>query len=184
MNKVKFETELFLNSQLELGFKPKWFITYHLFNPTENKISKNRSVWKSIPYYEYYDNRRNDYDAIVEDTSQIKNIILKYMYDIKRPNQDWKYDFPNLFFFHEKGLAKRQYHTHLLMPECKYDSIQILDFIWNNKLKKKRKCFSKYRIHIREIDNPAIALEYVNKETSLKHNSLDYENSHFILPSI
>ena len=134
--------------------------------------------------YAIESNRRNDYDAIVEDTSQIKNIILKYMYDIKRPNQDWKYDFPNLLFFHEKGLAKRQYHTHLLMPECKYDSIQMLEFIWNNKLKKKRKCFSKYNIHIREIDNPSIALEYVNKETSLKHNSLDYENSHFILPNI
>jgi hypothetical protein len=60
----------------------------------------------------------------------------------------------------------------------------MLDFIWNNKLKKKRKCFSKYHIHIREIDNPTIALQYVNKETSMKHNSLDYENSHFILPKI
>jgi len=182
MNREKFETELFLLEQLELGFKPKWFITYHLFNPVENKIKSNQSIWNSIPHYEYYDNRRNDYEAIVEDTSQIKNIALKYLYDIKRLDQDWKYDFPNLMFFHEKGKVKRQYHTHLLMPKCKYENKQLLEFIWNNKLKKKRKCFSKYHIHIREIDNPILALSYVNKETSMKHNSLDYINSHFIQP--
>lgn len=183
MNREKFETELFLQQQLNLGFKPKWFITYHLFNPTENKLKSNKSVWKTIPYYNHYTNRRNDYDCIVEDTSQIKNIILKYLYGIKRLNQTWKYDFPNLFFFHELGIGA-QYHTHLLMPECNYENLQVLEFIWNNKLKKKRKCFSKYKIHIREIDNPKIALDYVNKETSMKHNSLDYLNSHFILPNI
>ena len=180
MNKFQAETQRYLISQLDLGFSPKWFITYHLFNPSQNGIGKKQSVWKSIPHYEYYENRRNDYDAIVEDTSQIKNIILKYLYDIKRLNQDWKYDFPNLFFFHEKGKAKTQYHTHLLMPECKYENKELLEFIWNNKLRKKRKCFSKYRIHIREIDNPTLALQYVNKETCMKHNSLDYQNSHFI----
>ena len=183
MDREKLETELFLQQQLNLGFKPKWFITYHLFNPKENKLKSNKSVWKTIPYYNHYTNRRNDYDCIVEDTSQIKNIILKYLYGIKRLNQTWKYDFPNLFFFHELGIGA-QYHTHLLMPECNYENLQVLEFIWNHKLKKKRKCFSKYKIHIREIDNPKIALDYVNKETSAKHNSLDYLNSHFILPNI
>lgn len=183
MNREKVETELFLQQQLNLGFNPKWFITYHLFNPTENKLQSNRSVWKTIPYYEHYNNRRNDYDCIVEDTSQIKNIILKYLYGIKRLNHTWKHNFPNLFFFHELGIGA-QYHTHLLMPECNYENIQLLDFIWNNKLKKKRKCFSKFNIHIREIDNPKLALDYVNKETCWKHNSLDYINSNFILPKI
>ena len=50
--------------------------------------------------------RRNDYDSLIDDTSQVKNVILKELYGIKRLNQDWKYDFPNLFFFQEKGKSK------------------------------------------------------------------------------
>jgi hypothetical protein len=35
-NKEQFETELFLDNQVKLGFKPKWFITYHYKHPSEN----------------------------------------------------------------------------------------------------------------------------------------------------
>ena len=57
---------------------------------------------------------------------------------------------------------------------------EFIEFIWNKDLKKKRRCFSKYKIDVKEIYDPKGALDYVNKETCMKHNSLDYENSHFI----
>ena len=44
-----------------------------------------------------------DEDYFIEDTGQIKNVILKELYGIKRLNQTWKYEFPNLMFFYEKG---------------------------------------------------------------------------------
>ena len=40
-----------------------------------------------------------DEDYFIEDTGQIKNVILKELYGIKRLNQTWKYEFPNLMFF-------------------------------------------------------------------------------------
>jgi len=203
-NKEQTETELFLNSQIEMGFKPKWFITFHYHHPVEkswkvveehkpfgfgNRIGfKCRDgFWNEVEYYNSLERKRNSFDCVVDDASQIKNALLKYLYGIKRLNQDWKYEFPNMLFFHEKGKVNLQYHTHLLIPEknCKYATQEDLYNVLNTTIRKKRKCFSKWKtIHIREVDNPYLALSYVNKETSMKHNSLDYENSIFILPNI
>ena len=44
--------------------------------------------------------RRLDVDALIEDTSQIRNVILKELYGIKRLNQGYKYEFPNTLFLH------------------------------------------------------------------------------------
>jgi hypothetical protein len=203
-NKEQFETELFLDNQLKLGFKPKWFITYHYKHPSENVRAIRETnnpfgfqdrigfktygdMWNQVSSYTRMERKRNSYDSLIEDTSQIKNCILKYLYGINRLNQEWKYEFPNLFFFHEKGKVKLQYHTHLLIPEknCKFNSVEDLYDVFNNSIRKRRRCFSKWKqIHIREIDNPKLALSYVNKETTMEHNSLDYENSIFILPNI
>jgi hypothetical protein len=203
-NKEQFETELFLDNQLKLGFKPKWFITYHYKHPSENVRAIRETnnpfgfqdrigfktygdMWNQVSSYNNMERKRNSYDSLIEDTSQIKNCILKYLYGINRLNQEWKYEFPNLFFFHEKGKVKLQYHTHLLIPEknCKFNSVEDLYDVFNNSIRKRRRCFSKWKqIHIREIDNPKLALAYVNKETTMEHNSLDYENSIFILPNI
>jgi hypothetical protein len=199
-NNYQNETELFLNNQISLGFKPKWFITFHYHHPAEkcwkviedykplnfgNRVGfKCRDgFWNEVEYYNSLEKKRNDFDCIIDDASQIKNVMLKYLYGIKRLNQEWKYEFPNLFFFHEKGKVKLQYHTHLLIPEknCKYSTKEDLHYALNTIIRKKRKCFSKWKtIHVREVDNPYLALSYVNKETCKEHNSLDYENSIFI----
>ena len=202
-NKEQFETELFLDNQLKLGFKPKWFITYHYHHPSETvrQIRETNNpfgfqdrigfkaygdMWNQVSSYNNMERKRNSFDSLIEDTSQIKNCILKYLYGINRLNQEWKYEFPNLFFFHEKGKVKLQYHTHLLITEknCKFNSIEDLYDVFNNSIRKRRRCFSKWKqIHIREIDNPKLALSYVNKQTAMEYNSLDYENSIFILPN-
>ena len=201
-NNEQFETELFLDNQLRLGFNPKWFITYHYKHPSENikaihetnnylgfrdRISFKTygDIWNQVSSYNNMERMRNSYESLIKDTSQIKNCILKYLYGINRLNQEWKKEFPNLFFFHEQGKVRLQYHTHLLIPEknCRFSNIDDLYNAFNHSIRKKRKCFSRWKqIHIREIDNPKLALSYVNKETTMKHNSLDFTNSIFILP--
>lgn len=200
-NQEQHETELFLQDQLERGFNPRFMISFHYLHPSEmcwrtyetcnaygfgNRIGFKSlyGFWKEVEMDKGMEHRRNDYESIIEDTSQIKNVLLKSLYGIKRLDKEWKYNFPNLFFFHEKGKSKLQYHTHLLMPETKVSNdVNDLYNIFNTSIRKKRKCFSKWkRIHIREIDSPKKALSYLNKETNQFHNSLDYENSIFILP--
>ena len=203
-NQEQEETQLFLEQQLNLGFKPKWFVSIHYLHPNEMCWRKYENIkplgfgsrigfqskngfWNEVEMDNALIARRNNYDKLIEDTSQVRNVILKSLYGINRLNQVWKCELPNLFFFHEKGKTKLQYHTHLLMPEenCKFNSVEDLTSYFNSLIRKKRKCFSKWKkIHIREIDNPSKALSYVNKETNQFHNSLDYQNSIFILPKI
>jgi len=199
------ETLLFLNHQIDIGFKPDYFITFHYRHPSERYsaqkqtnnelgfkdrygIGKDKSLWKEIPKYNYYDKRRNDYDLIVEDTYEIRNVLAKELYGIKRINHLDK--FPPMFFFHELGKAKLQYHTHLLLPKINIrnnqfnlqtNSFEELEYEFDTTIRAKRKCFSAWKqIHIREVDNPYVAVSYVNKETTRQHMSLDYQNSIFL----
>ena len=56
-----------------------------------------------------------------------------------------------------------------------------LEGAFDNSIRFKRKCFSTWKkIHIRDIDNPFVAVSYVNKETSREHTSLDWNNSIFL----
>ena len=199
------ETLLFLNKQIELGFNPTFFITFHYKHPSERYVARketdnelgfrdrygidtNKSLWSEIPKYKYYDKRRNDYDLIIKDTLQIRNVIAKELYGIKRVNHKDK--LPPMFFFHELGKAKLQYHTHLLLPTTNIRNNQFnlrlntavkLEEHFNQVIRTKAKCFSSWKhIHIREVDNPFLAVSYVNKETTKHHSSLDYQNSIFL----
>ncbi len=199
------ETLLFLYNQIDIGFKPDYFITFHYRHARERysarRETKNplgykdrygmdtaKTLWKEIPKYNFYDLIRNDYDLIVEETREIRNVIAKELYGIKRINHFDK--FPPMFFFHELGKAKLQYHTHLLLPRLNIRNNQFnlktktqeqLEYEFNNTIRDKRKCFSSWKhIHIREIDNPYVAVSYVNKETTRQHTSLDYQNSIFL----
>ena len=106
-NREHFETHLFLENQLRLGFEPKWFITYHYKHPSENMIPIRETsnpfgfqdrigfkgqggMWNQVSWYEQMERKRNSYDSLIRDTSQIKNCILKYLYGINRLNQEWK----------------------------------------------------------------------------------------------
>ena len=199
------ETLLFLNNQIDIGFRPDYFITFHYRHPSERysarRETKNplghkdrygmdtaKTIWKEIPKYNYYDKRRNDDDLIVEDTYEIRNVIAKELYGISRINHLDK--FPPMFFFHELGKAKLQFHTHLLLPKInirnnrfnlKTITAKEIEYEFNNTIRGKRKCFSTWKhIHIRDIDNPYTAVSYVNKETTRHHIGLDFRNSIFL----
>ena len=197
----------FLYQQLELGFQPQWMITYHLKHPSERvknvpemyqvkgKMPRTRwgrkiidegeynpqsSLWDGCAYYNYYDNRRNDEFETETDNRQIKNLMLKYLYGIKRLNQTWKPNFPkNMLFIMEKGKAKLQYHIHLLLPKVREElntKPQILRVLNSNR--DKARCLSSWKsIDVKEIDKPYKSVSYLNKETTGTHCSLDFSNS-------
>ncbi len=202
MNTEKPDTARYLLNQLENGFKPKWFITYHYLHPSEwvNPLRETNKplgyqdrigfrtygdMWKMGKRYESLEDKRNSFDSLVKDTKHIRNIILKVLFGIKRPQHKWKYEFPTLFFFHEKGRVKLQYHTHLLIPDVlpELNDVSSIHDIFDTNIRKSSNCFSRWKnIHVRPIDNPMKALSYVNKETSMTHNSFDYESSLLIHP--
>ena len=107
--------------------------------------------------------------------------MLKLFYGIKRLNQTWKHNFPNLLFFHEKGKTKLQYHTHLLLPETTaYNNVEDLLDCFNTTIRKSRKCLSKWKsIDVKEIDgrDKYKVIGYLIKETCSKHISFDPFNS-------
>jgi hypothetical protein len=198
---VYIATLLYLLNQVQLGFDPKWLVSFHYQHPSEHgKLIKETdkpygfgdryhlqtkgNIWKEVPYYNYLSKRRNTEEWIYDDASQIRNVILKDLYGIKRLNQVWKYEFPNLFFFHEKGKTKLQYHTHLLLTaiNLRYNSEEELVDIFNNSIKKKRRCFSNWKIDITPVNNSKGVIGYLNKETNANHISFDPFNSIPIIP--
>lgn len=198
LNKEKDATLEFVFNQIDSGFNPKFMITYHYRHPTEHGwrvvenvstfnskwgFKSNKSLWNEVPSYNYYEKRRACEDSTIKDASQVKNVILKYFWGIKRPNQTWKYKYPPMLFFHEMGRTKLQYHTHLLIPElpAKFNSKDVLEDEWNGYVKRSRKCFSRWKsIHVKEIANPYLIAKYLVKEVSVHQHSLDYQNSLFI----
>ena len=118
------------------------------------------------------------------DENRNKVMILKELYGIKRLNQGYKYEFPNTLFFYERGKSHIKFHSHLLLPSknLKYDDLQSLEFVFDTKIRKSRKCFSKWKkIHIEEVKNVRGCLSYLNKETNSSNYSIDYQNSNPIL---
>ncbi len=191
-------TLLYLREQLYKGVNPKWLITFHYQHPVEHIKSMKEtdkpfgfgdrygfktygSLWNQVANYNYWENKRNEEDNVIKDAAQIRNIVLKLLYGIKRLNQSWKYKYPNLLFFHEKGKTKLQYHTHLLLPATtSYNNLEDLTDVFNSTIRKSRKCFSKWkRIDIRKInyEDKYEVIGYLNKETNSSHLSFDPYNS-------
>lgn len=198
-------TLLFLYKQVHKGFHPNFFITFHYRHPSERYVARketknnlgwkdrygmdtDKTLWREIPNYNYYDRKRNDYDEVIKDTREIRNVIAKELYGVKRINHIDK--MPNMLFLHELGKIKLQYHTHLLLPKLNSRNNQFnlcvntadeLEFLFNDSIKHKRKCFSCWkRIDVRPVSNSFKAVSYPNKETTRNHTSLDFQNSIFV----
>lgn len=198
MNKEREETLQYVLNQFQMGFDPQFMVTYHYKHPSEHgwrtleyvkdgttrwgfKTQKN--IWEEVPSYNYYERRRRCQDSIAEDASQVKNVILKRFWGIKRPNQKWKYKLPPMLFFHELGKTKLKYHTHLLLPSLpdKFNTIESLQSEWNGYIRRSRECFSRWKtIHVMKITDPTLIANYLVKEVSSHQHSLDYYNSLFI----
>tara|TARA_B100001996_G_scaffold133158_1_gene101340 strand:+ start:762 stop:1544 length:783 start_codon:yes stop_codon:yes gene_type:complete len=190
------ETLLYLEEQCDLGFQPSWFITFHYQHPSEKLkqrretcneygwrdrigFTSKRPMWNEVSYYKHWDHRRNLEDQVLVDTSQIKNVILKTLFGIKRLNRTDRNNFPNLFFFHEKGKTKLQYHTHLLLPKTKSNHPEKeIKEIFDTSIRKRCMSISQWKsIDIKPISNTRGLIGYLNKETNPNHISFDFYNS-------
>ena len=186
---------VYLRNLLETNIvRPKWLISFHYSNDcdyikpikeTDNLMGhKDRygykcfgDLWKQS----YNNKKRENIDSTYKDARQIKNIVLKYLYNIKRLNQTWKYNYPNILFFHEKGKVKLQYHTHLILPDTTLcNNAEELIHTFNTAVRERSKCISKWKkIDVEEIDpnDKYSIIGYLNKETTSKHLSFDPINS-------
>ena len=198
-NQYRYDSLLYLQEQLELGFDPKWLITYHYFTPeellkvlreTENDHGfrdryESKNLWNQVARDKWIKRRREELDWIIKDTSQIKNLELKHIYGVSRLNNLDKYNIPPMLFFHEKGKVNLQFHTHQLMshvPE-EFNDQEVLEHLFNKKFRKKRKCFSIWKkIDVTKVYEPKGIIDYLVKETNINHLSLDHENSRVIHP--
>jgi len=186
----------YLYNQIDLGFKPKYLVSLHYQNPAEyckplretNKplgfgdrygFKTPIPLWNSVAWDRFIEFNRNDIDLTMKNTGKIRNLILKLIYGVKRLNRPDKYEIPNLYFFHEKGKVKLQYHTHILLPDCNY-SIEELEDLFNTSIVERCKCLSRWKkIDITEVNtNEGFnVMGYVNKETNSQHTAFDFNNS-------
>ena len=108
----------YLYDQLELGFNPKYLITYHLKHPRDylrpmketNKKYGHRDrigfrgcgdLWKKVGYDKYMTQMRNDYDFTVKDNRYVQKLIFKWLYGISKIKKDTV--LPRMMYFIEKG---------------------------------------------------------------------------------
>ena len=184
----------YLYDQLELGFNPKYLITYHLKHPRDylrpiketNKKYGHRDrigfrgcgdLWKKVGYDKYMTQMRNDYDFTVKDNRYVQKLIFKWLYGISKIKKDTV--LPRMMYFIEQGKVKLQHHIHILLSgNMLYDKeVDITDTL-NSSIRMRAKCISLTKpIHCQVVDKPSFAMSYLNKEMSKEHLSLDTQNS-------
>lgn len=183
----------YLKNQYNAGFKEGLLITMHYQHPTEHgwnlretakplghrdryTFKTNRSIWNEVALYRHFEKHRNDLDLISQDARKVWNIMLKYLYGIKRVNQEWKDNFPHNLTFHEKGKVKLQYHTHWIIEKkgLLYDSPESVGDVLKYYIKEKAQCASLWKpVHVERIYDMEGMMSYLNKETNYNHTSLD-----------
>ena len=184
----------YLQEQLDLGFDPKYLLTYHLTHPrdylrplkeTNKKYGhKDRvsyrgggDLWKKVGYDKYMHKMRNDYDFTVKDNRYVQKLIFKWLYGISKIKKDTI--LPRMMYFIEKGKVKLQYHIHILLSgNMLYEDEGDIADTLNSSIRMRAKCISSTKpVHCQKVDNPDTALSYLNKEMSKEHLSLDTQNS-------
>ena len=116
-NLVRQKFQQILDTQTKIGFEAAYFITYHYSNPYERKPNEEFMTYKQQERQMKKDietmKRRFDYDCTTENSTHIRNVLLKLLFGITRPDV-YRGELPCMFFFHEMG--DLGFHTHLMIP--------------------------------------------------------------------
>ena len=185
-NPIRYELLKNLLEQFEMGFDPKWLVTYHLHHPDELEWgyvgSNYGDIWKKVSYKKWIKERRLDEFKLYEDTKKIRNVEMKILYGAKRLNRLDKYDVPPMYYFHEMGKSKTQFHTHHLLTTVPgADNEESLKRLFTDKIRHGCKSISFWRdIDVKPIHDTQGILNYLTKETSLDQLSLDPYSSRVI----
>lgn len=190
----------YLENQLNLGFQPRYMISYHFRSPEEtcwrgkeqpNAIATQArhrprtSTWNQVGSYHYYQKRRNNPDLASTDNEHIKNLLIRRHFGHQRLDQWNKTKLPPMLFFLERGMGV-QLHGHLLIPQPlpEFDAHQSLAAEWKGYLPQHAKCLSRQRpADVRPVTDAAGIMGYLCKETSSGHVSLDFIASNLIKPA-
>ncbi len=132
-------------------------------------------------YDKWMKQRYSDIDEIVADTRQVNKRIMRNLFGVRKLNT-YGYALPNLYYFHEKGKGRNRHdcphHTHLLLPKVPYHDKRDLEQYFNSdKRFRSLKCLSHQEIKVSKIDDARGIFNYLCKENSLNHVSLDPTNS-------
>ena len=207
-NLIKTSTLELIEDQIKRGFRPRWFVTYHYHQPSDSLVPEQEGNSNRIGFRDSdrglidpevnfnHQNRSGAYTAkekiknsrehVEENTVDIKNKLLKRLFNVKRLNlyQKKKYNVQPMLFFHEKGKQKIKYHTHLVLPDTKLklnNERYIQDIFESNVpngMKDQCKCLSdKKSIKVIDIYDQKGLFKYLNKETTPEEMSLDITGS-------
>ena len=186
----------YLRNQIDMGFKPRWLITLHYQHPTEHakpfketnnhlgfkdriNFKTKRNIWYEDALYKYWDAKRNDAIQIEQDVLKLKSRILRYFFKVKRLDRCDKYDFPNIYFFNEKGKAKQKFHTHIVLPDALcYNTKEEMHEVFNTTIRNRLTSASTWQpIDVSEINSMYDIFGYLNKETKSNFLAYDFINS-------
>jgi hypothetical protein len=192
--RVQIDLRTFLQRQKQLGFHPKYMVSFHYRSPEEtgwrgegqpsaittaSRHKPRASVWNQVNSYNYYDKRRNDIDSVSNDNKHIRSLIVRRHFGLQR--LDKLNQQTPLLFFVERGIGT-QLHCHLLIPKplVAFDDVNALSTDWKGHITSHAKCISRQRPpHVLEIsDGPEVYI-YLTKETCIDHLSLDFMASNF-----
>lgn len=185
-------TEQYISSQVALGFKPAWMLTFHYWNPYQRgwrvaepgikwgyRVPNNHLTWAAVSADTAITRRRNDIIKVSSDARAVRNRLIRAVWgvnDLRKHNQQLS----PMLVFHEKGKSELQYHTHILLCELPrpYNNIQSIQRIWNTAVAPTTRCISPTNsLHIRPVDSARIAGRYLTKEINCNETVVDWEAS-------
>ena len=187
-NLVRQKFQQILDTQTKIGFEAAYFITYHYSNPYERKPNEEFMTYKQQERQMKKDietmKRRFDYDCTTENSTHIRNVLLKLLFGITRPDV-YRGELPCMFFFHEMG--DLGFHTHLMIPRPtktrSLDNKKELRRILNQpKFRKKVKTLSKKNpIDVQSVEESRGGqtglYRYLIKQTREEYTSFDCMSS-------
>ena len=214
---IKESAYQLLQDQLRRGFEPKWFISFHYTEPSDSLTPQqegnsnrvgfrdsdrglldpevNFNLWNRSGAYVAKERVRNTRDWVEHNTRDIKNKILKRLFNIKRLDKWREHTYPPMLFFHERGKSKVKYHTHLVLPQTKLRSElfesnstdylkKVLEGNVPNGIKDRCKSISIDKsIDVLPVYNSSTLFSYLNKETTEEELPLDTINSLMYTPN-
>ncbi len=147
----------------------------------QTRERKGFSCVEETNYDKWMRRRYADIDEIVADTRKVNKRILRNLFGVRNLN-NYGNALPNLYYFHEKGKGKNRHdcphHTHLLLPRMKHHGKRELEHYFNSdKRFRSLKCLSHQSIKVSKIYDAKGIFNYLCKENSLNHISLDERNS-------
>jgi hypothetical protein len=160
--------EQMLQQQMKNGFKPEWYVVYHLNNGFNSR---------------YQQQRRVNPDEVSKDIAFHKHTLYKFVYG----NRRWA-KLPTRarsLWSVEYGKSRERPHINMLIETLPspFDREELLADFFNLTLPLRSKCTLFDSAHLQRIipSSEIDLLRYICKETDQRNTSIDYYSTDWIL---